>query len=85
MVLDLENLDNTLKLFDPTYCVEAIRPFRPPKTWSNRGRNEPDHSLGSEASGRVDDPAAWPDRFSWSGPWIKTTKSRDSTKCLSVR
>ena len=54
MVLDLENLDNTLKLFDRTYCVEAIRPFRPPKTWSNRGRNEPDHSLGSEASGRVD-------------------------------
>jgi hypothetical protein len=39
MVLDLENLDNTLKLFDPTYCVEAIRPkaFRPPKDWSNRG------------------------------------------------
>ena len=39
MVLDLENLDATLRLFDPDYQVEAIRPkaFRPPKDWSNRG------------------------------------------------
>ena len=39
MVLDLENLDNTLRLFDPDYLVEAIKPkaFRPPKDWSNRG------------------------------------------------
>jgi hypothetical protein len=39
MVLDLETLDNTLKLFDPTYQVEAIRPkaFRPPADWSHRG------------------------------------------------
>jgi hypothetical protein len=28
MVFDLENLDNTLKLFDPTYEVEAICSFR---------------------------------------------------------
>ncbi len=40
MVLDLENLDATLRLFDPTYQVEAIKPkaFRPPKDWSNRGQ-----------------------------------------------
>ncbi len=40
MVLDLENLDATLRLFDPDYHVEAIRPkaFRPPKDWSNRGQ-----------------------------------------------
>jgi hypothetical protein len=33
MVLDLENLDATIVLFDPDYQVEAIRPkaFRPPK------------------------------------------------------
>ena len=39
MVLDLENIDATIKLFDPDYRVEAIRPkaFRPPKDWSNRG------------------------------------------------
>jgi hypothetical protein len=39
MVMDLENLDNTLRLFDPDYQVEAIKPkaFRPPKDWSNRG------------------------------------------------
>ena len=39
MVLDLENLDATLRLFDPTHQIEAIRPkaFRPPKDWANRG------------------------------------------------
>jgi hypothetical protein len=39
MVRDLEHLDNSLRLFDPAYKVEAIRPkaFRPPKDWSNRG------------------------------------------------
>lgn len=39
MVLDLENLDATLRLFDPNYQLEAIKPkaFRPPKDWSNRG------------------------------------------------
>lgn len=39
MILDLENLDATLRLFDPDYQVEAIKPkaFRPPKDWSNRG------------------------------------------------
>ena len=32
-------LDATLRLFDPGYQVEAIRPkaFRPPKDWANRG------------------------------------------------
>ncbi len=39
MVLDLENLDATVRLFDPTHQVEAIKPkpFRPPKDWANRG------------------------------------------------
>lgn len=40
MVLDLENLDATLVMFDPSYKVESIkaRSFRPPKDWSNRGQ-----------------------------------------------
>ncbi len=40
MVLDLENLDATLRLFDPTHQIEAIKPkaFRPPKDWANRGQ-----------------------------------------------
>lgn len=39
MVLDLENIDATIQLFDPDYRVELIKPkaFRPPKDWSNRG------------------------------------------------
>lgn len=39
MVLDLENIDATIHLFDPDYRVELIKPkaFRPPKDWSNRG------------------------------------------------
>ena len=39
MVADLENLDNTLKLFDPGYEIETIKPkaFRPPSDWSRRG------------------------------------------------
>lgn len=39
MVLDLENLDATLRIFDPDYQIEAIKPkaFRPPKDWANRG------------------------------------------------
>lgn len=39
LVADLENLDATLRLFDPNYQVEAIKPkaFRPPKDWANRG------------------------------------------------
>ena len=41
MVLDLENLDATLVLFDPDHKVESIKPkaFRPPKDWSNRVPN----------------------------------------------
>lgn len=40
MVNELEHLDATLLLFDPSYQVEAIKPkaFRPPKDWSNRGQ-----------------------------------------------
>src|SRR5262245_26068328 len=40
MVLDLETLDATLVMFDPSYQVESIKPkaFRPPKDWSNRGQ-----------------------------------------------
>lgn len=39
MVTDLESLDATIRQFDPTHNVEAIRPkaFRPPKDWANRG------------------------------------------------
>ncbi len=38
-IIDLENLDNTIQLFDPDYQVEAISPkaFRPPKDRANRG------------------------------------------------
>ena len=39
LVADLEALDNTIKLFDADYRVEAIKPkgFRPPSDWANRG------------------------------------------------
>ena len=39
LVADLEALDATLKIFDPTITVEAIRPkaFRPPADWAKRG------------------------------------------------
>ncbi|NOZ32701.1 MAG: hypothetical protein GXP01_06430 [Alphaproteobacteria bacterium] len=39
MLRDMENIDQTLVIFDPQYQVEAIKPkaFRPPKDWSNRG------------------------------------------------
>ena len=39
LVADLEALDNTIKLFDADYRVEAIKPkgFRPPSEWANRG------------------------------------------------
>lgn len=39
MVSDLESLDATIRQFDPSHNVEAIRPkaFRPPKDWANRG------------------------------------------------
>ena len=39
MVTDLESLDATIRQFDPSLNVEAIRPkaFRPPKDWANRG------------------------------------------------
>jgi len=39
MVADLENLDATLRLFDPDIKAETIKPkaFRPPADWSRRG------------------------------------------------
>ena len=39
LIADLEHLDRTLLLFDPSYPIEAIKPkaFRPPDDWSNRG------------------------------------------------
>jgi len=39
LVIDLENIDNTIRLFDEDYRVEAIKPkgFRPPSDWANRG------------------------------------------------
>jgi hypothetical protein len=40
MVADLENLDATIRQFDPNFRVETIKPkgFRPPSDWSNRGQ-----------------------------------------------
>lgn len=39
MIRELEGLDATIRLFDPDYRVEEIRPkaFRPPEDWSKRG------------------------------------------------
>lgn len=36
---DLEHLDATLRLFDPDFVVESVRPkvFQPPASWSKRG------------------------------------------------
>jgi len=39
MIRDLEHLDQTLLLFDPSYQIASIKPkaFRPPADWSKRG------------------------------------------------
>jgi hypothetical protein len=39
MIRDLEHLDRTLLLFDPSYEIASIKPkaFRPPADWSKRG------------------------------------------------
>lgn len=39
MIAELESVDATIRLFDPDYRVEEIRPkaFRPPDDWSKRG------------------------------------------------
>ena len=39
MIFDLEHLDQTLSLFDPTYEIASIKPrgFRPPPDWARRG------------------------------------------------
>ena len=39
MIAELESVDATIRLFDPAYRVEAIKPkaFRPPADWSKRG------------------------------------------------
>ncbi len=39
LITDLEHIDNTIRLFDGEYRVEAIKPkgFRPPADWANRG------------------------------------------------
>ena len=39
MILDLEHLDQTLMMFDPSYEIASIKPkaFRPPADWSKRG------------------------------------------------
>ena len=41
MIHELEHLDATLLLFDPSFEVEAIKPkaFRPPKDWANINRS----------------------------------------------
>ena len=40
MIADLEKLDATINLFDPTVQIEAIKPkaFRPPADWSELRR-----------------------------------------------
>ena len=39
MILNLEHLDRTLLMFDPSYEIASIKPkaFRPPADWSKRG------------------------------------------------
>ena len=39
LLAQLESLDGTIRQFDPSHRVEAIRPkaFRPPSDWANRG------------------------------------------------
>jgi hypothetical protein len=40
MILQLDSLDSTLLMFDPSYKIESIKPkmFRPPQDWSGRDR-----------------------------------------------
>jgi hypothetical protein len=40
MIADLEKLDATLLMFDPSYDIPSIKPntFRPPDDWSKRGQ-----------------------------------------------
>lgn len=40
MIRNLEHLDRTLLLFDPSYEIASIKPkaFRPPADWSKRGQ-----------------------------------------------
>lgn len=40
LIRDLENIDATLRIFDPDIRIEAIKPktFRPPEDWSHRGQ-----------------------------------------------
>ena len=39
MLANLETIDATLKMFDPDYPIETIKPkaFRPPPDWARRG------------------------------------------------
>lgn len=39
LVAELEHVDATIRLFDPDYRIEGIKPtaFRPPDDWSKRG------------------------------------------------
>lgn len=39
LILDLENLDATILMFDSEYKLASIKPkaFRPPSDWANRG------------------------------------------------
>ncbi len=39
MIKELEHLDATIRLFDPNYEADMIRPkaFRPPEDWAHRG------------------------------------------------
>lgn len=43
MSADLENLDVTLRMFDPAYEIESMRPkaFRPPEDWAKRDEMTP--------------------------------------------
>lgn len=39
MIAELEHLDATIRLFDPSYTAETVKPkaFRPPEDWAHRG------------------------------------------------
>lgn len=39
MIAELEHLDATIRLFDPSYSAETVKPkaFRPPDDWAHRG------------------------------------------------
>ena len=55
MILELENLDATLVMFDPSYRVESIKPkaFRPPKELVQQRPDDPDMPVDPQAGLRT--------------------------------